>query len=390
MTPIRILYLIDDLYSSRGGSEQHLLWLLNNIPAGPFEKHLIVFSSLWHPESVDFSKTELAGGPVVLGKLIGTGGKTWFKRVRFLSKYIREHGINLVQAFGPMGELAGWTALRWTAPCRSGRCRLIANRRDCGYDRRTKYRLIFRLTHYFGTKYIANSEAARRAAFENDRIPLNATTVIRNPVSRHRVMESLEHPIPRSELNIPDEARRGKLVGMVATVRPIKNYETLVRAARFVLEKIPDAWFLCIGEQQPSYLAELQKIAHENGVSERLIWYGGVDNPLRIVPEFDVAVLSSGSESFSNAVLEYAAAERAIVVSDVGGLSEIVQDGISGFLVPPKNPSALAEKIVQYLEDPDLRNRFGRAAKERIFRQYDEKTILDQYIDFYTETCLNG
>lgn len=378
MKPIRVLYLIDDLYSSRGGSEQHLLWLLHNIPSPEFEKHFIVFSSFWHPENVDLSEIRSLEGPVVLGKQFGVGGKTWFKRICFLAQYINEQRIDVIQAFSPMGELAAWIAIRI-----AGRGRLVANRRDCGYNRRIKYRWIFWLTRFFGTKYIANSEAARQAAFENDRIALSATTVIRNPISIQRIQRGLACPLSRSELEIPPEAKSGKLVGMVATVRPIKNYETFVRSARFVLEKIPDAWFLCIGEQRLDYLTQLRKIAEENNVSERFVWYGGVDNPMRIIPNLDIAVLSSRSESFSNTVLEYAAAERPIVVTDVGGLGEIIQNEHSGFLVPAENPEALAEKIVQFLADPKLGEQFGQAARNFVFSQYDEKEILKQYIVFY-------
>jgi glycosyltransferase involved in cell wall biosynthesis len=128
---------------------------------------------------------------------------------------------------------------------------------------------------------------------------------------------------------------------------------------------------------------ELQHLADELGISERIVWYGGIDNPLTIIPNFDVAVLSSRSESFSNSVLEYAVAERPIVVSDVGGLGEIVENNRTGFVVPPQNPERLAEKILLFLENPELGKTFGKKAKEFVFEQYDEKKILEQYLNYY-------
>jgi glycosyltransferase involved in cell wall biosynthesis len=373
MQPIRILYLIDDLWSSRGGSEQHLLWLLKNVPDWEFEKHFVIFSTLWHSEP-----DILEHQPLVLGKCYGTTSWSWFRRLFVLVRLIRRWNIDMIQAFSPMGELVAVLAVRL-----SFRGRVIGNRRDCGYDRRLKYRIINRLSRFFRTKYIANSEAARQAAFRNDQTPLKSITVIRNPVAANRIREGLLVPLKREELPIPEKAQQGKIIGMVASVRPIKDYASLIRAAKIVLEKVTDAWFLCVGEPLEDHKKELQHLADELGISERIFWYGGIDNPLTIIPNFDVAVLSSHSESFSNSVLEYAVAERPIVVSDVGGLGEIVENNQTGFVVPSQNPQALAEKILCFLENPELGKTFGKRAKEFVFEKYNEKKILEQYCNYY-------
>jgi glycosyltransferase involved in cell wall biosynthesis len=83
--------------------------------------------------------------------------------------------------------------------------------------------------------------------------------------------------------------------------------------------------------------------------------------------------------------LEYAVAERPIVVSDVGGLGEIVEDNQTGFVVPPQNPPMLADKILCFLENPELGKIFGARAKELVFEKYDEKKILNQYLEYYKE-----
>lgn len=373
MKHLRILYLIDDLWSSRGGSEQHLLWLLDTIPSPEFEKHFVIFS-LCRTQS----DLVAARNPLILGEMFGAGRKTWWKRLRYLVKYIRENEIDLIQAFSPMGELVAVLAVRMAR-----RGKVIGNRRDCGYNRQAKLRWIFWLARILGTRYIANSEAARQAAFRNNKTPLESITVIRNPISRRRIDEGLNNPLKREDLPVPKTSDDERIVGMVATVRSIKDYETLIRAAKIVLVKHPETWFLCVGEQQPKHLAELKEIAATLNVEDRFCWYGGIDNPTKIAPLFDVAVLSTHSESFSNAVLEYAAAKRPIVVSDVGGLGEIVEDGRSGFLVPPENPEVLAEKILRFLDEPEIGRQFGHAAREFVFRQYDEKIILKQYLAFY-------
>ncbi|MDR3196772.1 MAG: glycosyltransferase [Planctomycetaceae bacterium] len=373
MQPIRILYLIDDLWSSRGGSEQHLLWLLKNIPDSEFEKHFVIFSALRHPEPVI-----LEHQPLILGERYGVTVGSWVRRLWVLARFIRRWDIDLIQAFSPMGEFVAVLASRL-----SFRGRVIGNRRDCGYDRRLKYRIINRLSGFFGTTYIANSEAARQAAFRNDRTSLESITVIRNPVAAARIQDGLFAALKREELAVPEEAQQGKIIGMVASVRPIKDYSSLIRAAKIILDKVPDVWVLCVGEPLEDHKKELQHLADELGISGRILWYGGIDNPLTIIPNFDVAVLSSRSESFSNSVLEYAVAERPIVVSDVGGLGEIIENGNTGFVVPPHNPQVLAEKILFFLENPEAGEVFGRRAKESVSDKYDESKILEQYIRYY-------
>ncbi|MDR1479447.1 MAG: glycosyltransferase family 4 protein [Planctomycetaceae bacterium] len=374
MSLTRILYLADDIYSSRGGTEQHLLWLLRSIPDDKFEKHFIIFSTLWHPET--FSSTQK---PLVLGQKFGLGFLSWLRRFYFLLRYIRENKIELIQAFSPKGEFAAVFAA-WFAGLGTV---VIGNRRDCGYDRRFVYRWIFWLTGKLGMKYIANSEAARQAAFRNDNSRLESITVIRNPIAFDSIQSGLSEPLTREELPDFDEKFDGKIVGMVATVRPIKDYATLIRAAKIVLEKYPDTWFLFVGEADIAHKQELIQFAEQEKVSERIIWFGGMDNPIKIVTLFDVAVLSSHSESFSNSVLEYAAAARAIVISDVGGLGEIIRNGESGFIVPPENPDAMAEKIIQLLENTELTQQLGKNAKEFTAQNYNEQKILKQYIDYY-------
>ncbi|MGL6193385.1 MAG: glycosyltransferase, partial [Thermoguttaceae bacterium] len=232
----------------------------------------------------------------------------------------------------------------------------------------------------FKIPYIANSEAAKVAAWEKEGIPADRFTIIYNPVFTDRYEDGVTNLISRSELGVPDDAT---IVGMVATVRPIKGYEVLVQAAKIILEKHPNAYFLCVGEQQEDYLDELRILADKLGVTDRIIWYGGIDNPYRITPHFTVAVLSSHSESFSNAVLEYSVAGLPIVASDVGGMKEIITDGKNGFLVPADNPEILADRILQLLDSQELRKSFGDAVQRLVTEQFTEAEVLSQYKNFY-------
>ena len=374
--------MIDEFWSPAGGTEQNLLWLLRRIPDEEVEKHFVVFSSV---RSCDPNSLPLV--PRRLAEEFGFGGATWPRRIRELAKILEDRRIDVIHAFSKNGELAAVLAARLVGRVateyRSNFLPVIGNRRDIGYHLTWKSRTVSRFVQCFNIRYVANSEAARQAAHRIERIALNRMEVIRNPISEERLQQGLECPLSREDItdNLPDDAL---LVGMIASVRPIKDHPTLFLSAKTVLEKHPNAFFVIVGEAEPpTHRQELEGLARDLGIEHRIVWFGPLDNPYRILPLFDVAVLSSHSESFSNAVLEYAVAGRAIVVSDVGGLSEIVRPNETGLLVPPSNPNDLAAALLLLLGDPQRRQTLGDNARNRALLEFSEPRVLAQYLDFY-------
>ena len=375
-TKKRILYLIDEFWSPSGGTEQNLLWLLNRVSEAEFEKHFVVFSAV---RNCDPHTLPLV--PRRLAEELGFGWKTWPRRIRELARILKERHIDIIHAFSKNGELAAVLAARL-----AGRIPVIGNRRDIGYHWTWKGRLISRFVQWCRIRYVANSEAARQAARRIEGIALDRLVVIRNPISEERIRLGMESPLRREDVaaNLPVDA---VLIGMIATVRPIKDYSTLFRAAKTVLEKHPNAFFVIVGEAEPpKHRQELEELTAELGIEHRVVWFGPLDNPYRILPLFDVAALSSHSESFSNAVLEYAVSGRAIVVSDVGGLGEIVRQNETGLLVPPSNPVELAASLLRLLDAPQLRTTLGASARQFALQEFSEENILGLYIDLYRST----
>jgi glycosyltransferase involved in cell wall biosynthesis len=248
-----------------------------------------------------------------------------------------------------------------------------------------KHGIMRLLTRWFNIAYIANSRAAVEAAFAKEGIRRDRFTLIYNPISRVRWEQGKASLISRADIGLDAS---DFVIGSVATFRRIKGYETLVRAARLVVDRHPNVRFLCFGAvDDPEYLAELQALTAELGLERHITWHGVIDNPYRVLPIFDLAVLTSYSESFSNSVLEYSATGLPVVASNVGGMSEIITDGENGFLVPPKEPEPLAEKIVTLIENPELRHTLAERAAETALRNFDESTILRQYVEFYESLC---
>ena len=170
-----------------------------------------------------------------------------------------------------------------------------------------------------------------------------------------------------------ENKKRTLNVGIVKSLEPKYGVEFLIRAFAQSQKKFPNIRLLIVGD---GYLGEsLKKLAFELHVFDKTEFTGRVphDHVPQWLNRIDVFVNPSihESETFGVAVLEAAAAEIPVVVSQIGGLPEVVQDGITGFLVPPRDVHALAEKIELLVSDENLRRRMGKAGREFVKKNYD-------------------
>jgi L-malate glycosyltransferase len=373
---ISILFLIDDFDSGHGGTEQHLLFLQRELPRDTFKVHFGVLSGLHRilPEAFPIT-------PIMLGEGTHRGPRGAIQRILRLTKLIKMIDADIVHTFCRQSELHALLATKL-----AGCGKVLGVRRNIGYWHTWFTRWTARIVGALGAKYVANCEAARQFAAKIEWISPRRTTVIHNPVSAKRLAEGLASVPPRESLGLKDSEQ---VVGIVANVRPIKDYATLLRSARLVLQKHPHTRFLAFGSQEPDYILQMRQLAYDLGIDGQVSWMGLIPNPLSVLPLFDVAVLSSQSEAFSNALLEYAAAGVAIVATDVGGTRELVLDNICAFLVPPCSPELMANRICRLLEDDALRKRLGENAQRRVQMICGEDRILEHYSLLYRRLAGN-
>lgn len=368
---IGILFLIDDFRGPEGGTEQHLLFLQRELPRDRFRLCFAVLTRIQRMEATAFPVR-----PVMLANdCRGAGGIA--TRVRVLASYLRAARIDVVHAFTRTSEVYGCLAV-WLA----GRGRVLGVRRNLGYWHTWRSRWAARAAGLLGARYAANCEAARAFATAVEWIPRRRISVVPNAIAASRLREGLAAVPSRESLGIRDGE---PVVGIVASVRPVKDYATFLHAATRVLEKRPDTRFLAIGAEEVDYARQMRTLASALGVDGRLAWIGPVGNPYRLLPLMDVAVLSSRSEAFSNALLEYAAAGVATVATDVGAAREIVEDGETGFLVPPGSPEVMSERIVRLLSDAELRRKFADQSRRRVHARFSQEVALAEYEQIYSE-----
>jgi len=182
-------------------------------------------------------------------------------------------------------------------------------------------------------------------------------------------------PIARSTIS-PAQARRAldlpagvPLVGIVGRLVPIKNHVLFLEAARRVLERIPAATFVIAGDGELRSLLEVEA----ESLGGRVRFLGWVSDLPTLYAALDVVVLTSLNEGTPVALIEAAAAGRAVVATDVGGVAEVVEDG--GYLVPSGDERALADAIEALIGDPDLRIRLGRAGRDGVVERYAAERV---------------
>ena len=205
------------------------------------------------------------------------------------------------------------------------------------------------------------------------RLPEGICSVIHNGVAFSSCMPDGR---VRSALGIGEEK---KLIGAVGNVRAPKDYSNLLRAARLVLDERPDVAFIVAGEGRGELWDDLMGLRAELGLAPAVHFLGFREDADYIISELDIFVSSSRSEGFPLSSTEAMGFGKPVVLTRCGGVSELVDDGNTGILVPPAEARALASGILRYLNDWGLARRTGEAAREVVRRRFSVDRMVNDY-----------
>lgn len=177
-----------------------------------------------------------------------------------------------------------------------------------------------------------------------------------------------------------------KILVHLSNFRPVKRVTDVVEIFARVRKNIP-ARLLMIGDGPDRTSAEW--LAREKNVSEDVLFLGKQNQVQDLLGCADVALLPSDLESFGLVALEAMACGVPCVCSKVGGLPEVLQDGVEGFLVPPRDVDTMAARALDILTDPDLQHKMGEAGRRRALAQFCTSKIIPQYEQLYQRTLGN-
>jgi L-malate glycosyltransferase len=190
-----------------------------------------------------------------------------------------------------------------------------------------------------------------------------------------------------TELFSPTKSRNGEpeylTIGVIKTLENIYGIDILIEAFLLLSQQYSNLKLLIIGNG--SQLSPLQQRVNILELAAKVKFLPAI--PHHLVPEYlakiDIFVMPSRQESFGVAVLEASACGLPVVASDVGGLPEVIADGVTGFLVPPEQPQIMAEKISQLIESPALRKSMGEHGRDFVEKNYKWSDSLDKMSDIY-------
>ena len=204
-------------------------------------------------------------------------------------------------------------------------------------------------------------------------------TLIYNGIDLEKFRQPADDHQMRSELGLDPDC---KLVGMIGRLDEQKNPLDFIRAAALVAKSYSEVQFLVVGD---GWLRpECERLIHELNLKEKLFLLGYRNDVARILSILTITAMSSLWEGLPIAFLEAMSAGKPIVANDVDGASDVVIDGETGFLVPPHQPSKMAERILYLLNNETLRHEMGHVAQQRS-RYFSTQRMVGQIESLYKE-----
>jgi len=209
-------------------------------------------------------------------------------------------------------------------------------------------------------------------------------SVICSGIGLNKFKESLlsEKQNLKKELGIPENSL---IVGTAGRLVPVKGPEFLIKAAKYIISKYPDTYFIFTGDGPLEQ--DLNRKAREMGISENIIFLGWRDDVAKIISIYDIFVLPSLNEGMGRVLAEAMALGKPIVASNTGGIPDLVIHGKNGFLVPPKNPKELAKYIQVLIEDKDKREKMSLKGKEMSLN-FSAEIMIEKIASLYKELLI--
>ncbi len=304
----------------------------------------------------------------------GQGATPEFRSLAALYRAIRTSDAQLVHAWSfPAHLYASLAAKLARRPC-------IVNIRNGHHDTAGWPRVLLwrRLILPLAPTVVVPSQGIARLL--SGALGLQETISIPNGVDINGCRPALDRSQVRERLGIPADA---VVVGAVGTIRRVKGHRYLLEAAIQATASVTSLRFLLIGRMQEPTTSALTAFCRRTDLGDRVAFLGARSDVADLLSAMDIFCLPSLSEGMPNSVLEAMAAGLPVVATEVGGTPEVVVDGETGCLVPPRDPSALAAALVRLAGDPQLRTQMGRAGLARVSAHFTLHQMLARYENLY-------
>jgi glycosyltransferase involved in cell wall biosynthesis len=368
---VHVLLVLDQFPEMLGGGEKIALRMAKLLPQYGYRVSILTFGV--HPESPVLRDSPPC--PIYLLPLQKTYDAQAFRAARALARFIDTQGIRLVQTFFESSDL--WAGLV-VKTCT--KAKLIWSRRDMGILRERKHQVAYRLMARLPDMVFAVSDKVRRHAIEIDGIDPKRVGTIYNGLD---VRDRVGHMDRRKTSSLS--------VITVGNIRHVKGFDVLIQAAAIVLKSMPDVHFrIAGGVLEPDYFERLTAIIEDLAIGDRVSFLGSIAELGPHLEASDVFVLPSRSEGFSNAIVEAMAYSLPVIATRVGGNDEAIEDGVTGYIVPPEDAPALAEALLRVLEDLPNADSMGALGKLRVSERFTTVAMMSRTTAAYKRLLGNA
>lgn len=371
---IRLVMLTTDL--GMGGSERQLYLLLSHLDRERFEAHVIVFNRSENFEfNQDLEQLGIGVWPVP------PTCRGIFRRMSFIYRMLRQLRPHIVHSWsfhnnpyaGIVGRAAG-------VPVRFG-----SLRNSLQFEGTRSLPPLYKsLALLSVSRLVVNAESIQNELLRRS-YPAHRIIILPNCVEIERFQPDVSpHTVP-AVLEVADGER---VVGLIANLRRAKNHALFVHAMARVTETLDDVRGLIVGQpvpSEPDLPRQLQAMINDLNLQGKVMLVGFQRDVPALLQRMQVVCLTSHTEGTPNVVLEAMAARRPVVATRVGGVPELIADGINGLLVEPGDVEGLACAITRLLNDPDLAQRLAAAGQRMVQQQYSCDRIVRQLEQLYVD-----
>jgi glycosyltransferase involved in cell wall biosynthesis len=358
--PIRVLELCSSL--TTGGGERQVHGIVQHLDRNRFEPHVCAISVV--RGNAFLPEFEQLGVPVTV---IGAKNLRSPMAYRALAGYVRREGIDLIHTHLTSADIVGRLVGRWlSVPVVSTLHNVPED-----YEKQQRYRYwLERYTSGLADHLAFCSEQLRQMFLRRWRLPAHKTSTILNGVAMD-VYLAVPAGVP------PRPAGLGPLITTIGRLHEQKAQEVLIEAAKFVLAAHPTARFMIVGHGPRE--EQLKALARQLGLADKIDFAGVRYDIPEVLGQSDIFALSSAWEGLPVVGVEAMAAARPVVMTDVGGVRDLVDHERTGLIVPPGDPAVLAQALIRLLDDDERRREMGQAARARVSRDFSIATTAARY-----------
>lgn len=367
----RVLHLIHNLEA--GGTELQAVELISRLDEKRFESQLAVLR--WRGPLRQRIVTRFPYVPEF--PLNGFFNANAIKQILRLREMMIEKRIAILHAHDFYSGAMGVTAARL------GGVKVIAAQRHLRLSDRRIHDWGTRYIHKLANRVLVNAEGIRDYILKMGSVAPGKIVVVHNGLDAPADTRALRE---RRRVELLAELGLGadvKIVGSVARLNLVKGHRYLLEAAANVMKADARVHLVLVGDGD--LRDEIEAQAARLGIGARTRLLGHREDSAQLAAAFDVAVLASLSEGLPNAVMEAMAAGAPVVATAVGGVPELIEDGVTGFLVPPANPGAMAERIEYALSHADLTGLIAMRGRRLVSERFGMERMVAAVERLYDE-----